>query len=68
MEGLETYKSSYDYLTNVCKQNMTDQVIINYNKMDLESEKQLRELIHNFTIRRKREIFSVIQKCQPDNM
>ena len=68
MEGLETYKSSYDYLSNICKQNMTDQVLIDYNKMDLESEKQLRELIYNFVIRRRREIFAVIQKCESDNM
>lgn len=63
MEGKDTYKSSYDYLQNLCIQNTTNQVYLEYSKLDAESANQLRQLIHNFVCKRKREVFNVVQKC-----
>lgn len=63
MEGKDTYQKSYDYLKNLCIQNTTGKVYIEYSKLDAESAKQLRELIHRFTCKRKNEVLTIIQKC-----
>ena len=63
MEGKETYKNSYEYLQNLCIQNTTGEVYIEYSKLDTESAGQLRKLINQFVSKRKKEVFAVIQKC-----
>ena len=63
MEGKETYKTAYDYLNTLCKKNLTNNIDIDYNKLDSNSEEILRKLIDNFIRKRKAEIFTIIQKC-----
>jgi hypothetical protein len=64
MEGRETYKQAYDYLDKLCRNSTSDQFTINYNNLDGESEKQLRDLICNFIKRRKAEIYNgILVKC-----
>lgn len=64
MEGKETYKAAYDYLNTLCKKNLTNNIDIDYNKLDSNSEEILRKLIDNFIRKRKAEIFTIIQKCE----
>jgi hypothetical protein len=47
MESKEIYKSSYNYLDNLCKRLNSSEIDINYNYIDAESERQLRELVYH---------------------
>lgn len=64
MESEGVFKESYDYLEQLCKQNMTGQVTIDYSKLDCKSAGELKDMIHGFVFRRRKEIGKVIFKAQ----
>ena len=64
MESENVFKESYEYLEQLCKENMTDKVTIDYSKLDDRSKGELKDIIQRFVFRRKKEIGRVIFKAQ----
>lgn len=60
MESEKVFMDSYNYLEELCKNNTTDSITIDYNKLDCKSKGELKDLIQRFVIRRKNEIGKVI--------
>ena len=60
MESEKIFLESYNYLEEICKNNTTDNLTIDYNKLDCKSKGELKDLIQRFVIRRKNEIGKVI--------
>lgn len=64
MESECIFKEAYEYLDQLCKENMTGQVTIDYSKLDDKSKGELKDMIQGFIFRRKKEIGKVIFKAQ----
>lgn len=60
MESERIYRESYKYLDEICRQNTTGEIRIDYCQLDEKSRGELKDIINRFVVRRKHEIGRVI--------
>ena len=60
MEGKEIYIKSLEYINTLNRANATDNISIDYTKLDSETTKALKDSIQRTIILRQREINKVI--------
>lgn len=62
MEGKEVYRESYDYIEDLLKLSCTDNLTIDFNRLDCNTKGELKDAIYNVLRKRKLEVGKVIFK------
>lgn len=60
MESTDIYKESYDNINQMIKSNMTNDITINYAKLDVCTQGELREAIHRVLYKRSHDIKNLL--------
>lgn len=61
MQSVEQYENSYKELTKISKSISSDQIIINFNKLDGETSEIIRSALNKAIADRKPEVWNVIE-------
>ena len=62
MEGKEVYRESYDYIEDLLKLSCTDNLTIDFNRLDCNTKGELKDAIYTVLRKRKLEVGKVIFK------
>lgn len=63
MDGIEVYKSSYEYLENLKKQINTDTISIDFRKLDENSKQLIMSELRKAIFTRASNVYSTIQNA-----
>lgn len=63
MEGKEVFKSSYNYIQTLLKNSCTDNMTIDFSKLDTETRNELKKSIHSTLNKRRLDISPIIFKA-----
>lgn len=61
MESDQTYRDSYKYIESLIRQNCGGEINIQFNKLDLETQGELRKAIDKVLLQRKGAVGFVVQ-------
>jgi len=62
MEGKEVYRESYEYIEDLLKLSCTDNLTIDFNRLDCNTKGELKDAIYTVLRKRKLEVGKVIFK------
>ena len=62
MEGKEVYKASYNYIEDLMKLSCTDNLTIDFDRLDCNTKGELKDAIYGVLRKRKLEVGKVIFK------